>query len=229
MKRLLLISITSLALTCSAASYDLEYNGLYYKFNSAYTEATLVKGTKAYSGNIIVPSEVPYLHITIPVKAIDSQAFDGATELDTITFSEGVPCYAKNCSVKKIFLKGDNTVASVLQCNSLNEIEIQGAIVAKSSSSSLEANVIRIGANVPVCLDVRLKAKVEYVVNNSNPWYRCDNGLLLCSDEQSHTTLLGVEGCRNGDIVVPDDIDEITDSCFYLLSPFCVKLFNTAQ
>lgn len=117
-------------LCASAASYDVEFNGMYFKLNSSYTEATLVKGDIDYFGNITVPSEIPYLHITVPVKSTDYGVFDNTDNIDTITFSKGVTLKSIfSSSVKKFVFKGDNIIQSIYKnCDKLQEIEFQGAV-----------------------------------------------------------------------------------------------------
>ena len=147
MKRLLFLSVmAALLLGASAATYDVEYNGMYFKLNSSYTEATLVKGDIDYFGNITVPSTIPYLHITVPVKSVQIGAFSNTDDIDTITISKGVSLPSiGSSSVKKIVFKGDNSFRIISKtCTKLMEIEIQGAVTFDSTAYSTAFNGVNL-------------------------------------------------------------------------------------
>lgn len=95
MKKLLLFIVT-LMLPIVASAYDAQIDGIYYKLNknSETAEVTYKKrgesNSTAYSGSVVIPSEIVYDGIKYRVDSIGWSAFSYCTELTSISIPEGV-------------------------------------------------------------------------------------------------------------------------------------------
>ena len=84
--------------------YGVEIDGINYKFSG--DEATVISwpldGGKTYSGDVIIPESVTYMGVEYCVTVIGSGAFDGCSELTTVTIPNSVTTIGygafKDCS-----------------------------------------------------------------------------------------------------------------------------------
>ena len=83
-----LLCVTSVHATVAQAVID----GVNYVLSSdgEVNTATVVAGDKKYAGHVAIPSVVTYAGIQYKVTAVDNEAFNGCTGLQSITFGDNV-------------------------------------------------------------------------------------------------------------------------------------------
>ena len=97
-KQVLLLIMMVLPMVASA--YDARIDGIYYKFNSGektasvtYISPVFSLNNYAYSGDIIIPSEVTYDEDKYSVTSIDEHAFAGCSGLTTVIIPNSVTSF----------------------------------------------------------------------------------------------------------------------------------------
>ncbi|MBQ6079118.1 MAG: leucine-rich repeat protein [Muribaculaceae bacterium] len=90
--RQLLMALVCIATAFSAWSYDLQVDGIYYNVwsNQATVTYESEQGVASYSGNVVIPSSFTYNGTTYNVTGIGDNAFEGCTDLTTITIPNSV-------------------------------------------------------------------------------------------------------------------------------------------
>ena len=96
MKKILLLMLTLLPLAASA--YDFEVDGLYYEKTGA-SEVAVVKGKKAYKGDVVIPAKVNFDGQEYFVKSIGNSAFEFCGRLTSVVIAEGVERIGDNAFV----------------------------------------------------------------------------------------------------------------------------------
>ena len=86
MKKILLLMLTMLPLAVSA--YDFEVDGLYYEKTGA-TEVAVVKGKKAYEGDVVIPGSIEVDGVAYAVTSIGDWAFASA-KIQSVILPEGL-------------------------------------------------------------------------------------------------------------------------------------------
>ena len=98
-KHLLLFAM--MLLPTLAMAYDIEVqNGdgvtFYYNYTNDGTELEVARGTKPYTGNIVIPNEVTYMNRIRKVTGIGSNAFSHFNDLTSITIPNSVTSIGLN-------------------------------------------------------------------------------------------------------------------------------------
>jgi len=88
MKRLILSA--ALALFCATELLAVEVDGIYYSLNASTKSATVTTSNGSYSGNISIPSTVPYDGTTYSVTSIGYNAFKDCKDLTNITIPNSI-------------------------------------------------------------------------------------------------------------------------------------------
>ena len=90
--RQLLMALVCFATAFSAWPYDLQVDGIYYNVwnNQATVTYESEQGVASYSGNVVIPSSFTYNGTTYNVTGIGDNAFEGCTDLTTITIPNSV-------------------------------------------------------------------------------------------------------------------------------------------
>ena len=88
---LLLSMFVILSKAISAANYDIEVDGIYYKYVDDVPQKalTIVSGDKKYEGDIIIPSVVKVNNVEYTVLRID-KAFEHCTSLTSVVIPNTV-------------------------------------------------------------------------------------------------------------------------------------------
>ena len=83
-----LLCVTSVHAAVGQAVID----GVNYVLSSdgEVNTATVVAGDKKYAGHVAIPSVITYAGIQYKVTAVDNEAFNGCTGLQSITFGDNV-------------------------------------------------------------------------------------------------------------------------------------------
>ena len=90
--RQLLAALFCIATTFSVWSYDMKVNGIYYNVSGGQATVTYEseQGIASYSGNLVIPSSFTYNGTTYNVTGIGNNAFEGCTDLATITIPNSI-------------------------------------------------------------------------------------------------------------------------------------------
>lgn len=109
-----LISLLTAFVCTSASAYDFEAGGLYFNIlSSDENTCSVTKGSKGYTGEIVIPSQVSYNGQIMDVVCIDNSAFLWCRDLTSVIIPN---------SVKKI---GDS---SFYRCLSLSSVKIENGL-----------------------------------------------------------------------------------------------------
>ena len=86
-----LLAVACLLSSIGASAYDFTVDGIYYNATSV-TDMTcsVTSGDVEYAGDITFPANVTYKNRTLAVTSIGSSAFDGCSELTSITIPNSV-------------------------------------------------------------------------------------------------------------------------------------------
>ena len=105
-----------LALYSTLLSWGADFvaNGIKYSINGA--SVTVIANTEKYSGDIVIPSTVTNGGNSYIVVAIGSRAFDGCSEMTSITISEGIERIGNNA------FEGCNKLKTLTLPNSITEV-----------------------------------------------------------------------------------------------------------
>ena len=80
--------ILSVFFSISALAYDVEVDGIYYDISE--TTATVTKGDKKYSGDIVIPESISFNNSNYSVTSIGKSAFYYCKGLTSITIPNSV-------------------------------------------------------------------------------------------------------------------------------------------
>ena len=95
MKKLLLTFVLALTCLTQAGAYPtFEKNGIYYDIQSGDSTVYVTNGTVKYTGNVSIPSHVNYNDKRYDVIGISGSAFNGNTELLSVSIPNSVTIIA---------------------------------------------------------------------------------------------------------------------------------------
>ena len=127
--------ILSVFFSISASAYEVDVDGIYYKFYG--TTVTVTTG-KNYSGNIVIPESITYKGSKYSVTSIGDFAFSGRSGLTSVTIPNSVTsigqCAFSNCSgLTSVTIP--NSVTSIGSeafwcCSSLTSITIPNSVTS---------------------------------------------------------------------------------------------------
>ena len=154
-----LFVMLSLCSTLTSWGADFVADGIAYSVNNDGGSVTVVANTEKYSGNIVIPATVTYEGKSFTVTKIGPWAFDGCTEMTSITIHEGVETIYdlafQGCTKLKT-LTIPNSVTSIggslaIGCTSLTKVTIGNGVrlipgAAFANLPNLEA--VTFGSNV---------------------------------------------------------------------------------
>ena len=150
MKQILKLSLLLLALLlpATATAHDFEVDGIYYNINGNEVLVTC-KGayfhqySNEYTGDVVIPTSVNYNGVTYSVRTIDGYAFDGCTELTSISIPNSVNYIGRDafngCTgltsadiPNSITYIGENAFSG---CSALTNIEIPNSLTIIRNST----------------------------------------------------------------------------------------------
>lgn len=117
--QLLLLLAVAMGNVFAQSSDPVRINGIYYKLNERQLEAEVVKGNLRYQGALEIPEELEVDGQVYRVSSIGSFAFDGATEVSSITIPTSV------VRVGGLAFSGCTGLTSITLPDSLTTIGVQ--------------------------------------------------------------------------------------------------------
>lgn len=188
MKRLnqkALCLLAALCFTLTSWGADFVVDGIKYSINNGSVNVTVVANTEKYSGDIVIPATIENLGQAYNVTAIGRSAFEGCTDITSITLNDGVETignYAfQNCSKLKS-LTLPNSVTSIGQhlcegCSLLESVVI---------GDGLKAIAYRAFYNLGNLKTIVLGKKVDAIGENS--FAGCKNiNTIMCTNTKPAT------------------------------------------
>lgn len=125
-------------------AYDFEINGVYYKITSSKDlTCEVVKGDSAYSGDIVIPSQVTVMNKTLKVEGIEEGTFSYCSGLTSVSLpnsitSLNVGLFEYCTSLLKVTLPDNIKSISIWAfygCSSLSTINIPNSVTSIGSSA----------------------------------------------------------------------------------------------
>ena len=139
MKKILFLQALILLCVGHAFAYDFEVDGIYYnKINSDEVSVIHNGHPNSYSGEVSIPSTVSYEEVTYKVTGIGSNAFDGSSNMTSVTIANSVTSIGGfaffNCS-KLSSVTIPNSVESIGSdafwgCSGLTSITIPNSVTS---------------------------------------------------------------------------------------------------
>lgn len=214
-KALLTISLM-LSTSLSALAYDFEYNGIYYNVintTEMHVEVTykslFESGWTAindYSGDIVIPNEVPFNRETYTVTAIGYKAFEKSDNLNSVEMPNSViriedeafsDCYYLT-SVKLSDSLATIGRSAFAQCENLKSIYIPKSV--KTIREHAFSGCMKLGdVNIT---DLSAWCKIDFEYYPANP---------LC-----YAKSLKLNGVEITDLVIPNNVKRIKPYSFPL-------------
>lgn len=152
MKKLLL-SLFAVLLSCSAWSYDVKIDGIYYFFNKTKKEASVTcenTNYNSYSGDVFIPSSVTYSNVTYSVTSIKDWAFcicEGLTSIEIPNSVTSIGDRAFNGCSGLTSIEIPNSVTSIgsyafFNCTNLKSIKLPNNVTSIGKSAFNRCTVL---------------------------------------------------------------------------------------
>ena len=142
----------------TANAYDFKSNGIYYNINSSDGTATVTRSDDGthYTGNVTIPATVTHNGTTYNVTGIDSWAFNGNSELSSISIGNKVRTIGYHafdgCTLLTSVVIPNSTETmgegAFLGCTSLKNLTI-GNTLKEVSNSAFEGCTSLISVTIP--------------------------------------------------------------------------------
>ncbi len=110
--------MAALLYVITANAYDFEVDGIYYNIlSSSDLTVEVTSGNNRYSGEIVIPSKIPYKSKLLTVTGIEDYVFDKCTSLTGIVIGDSIT------SIKRYAFRGCTGLTSVTIGNGVTNID----------------------------------------------------------------------------------------------------------
>ena len=225
-KYLLFLVAAMLATVARAADGDtFTYEGLNFKVISEEDHTAAVDYNEHISGDLTIPSTVKHGESSYTVTEIGEKAFSCCKSLKSVSIPNSVTSieayafeYCENLtsvtipnSVTEIGKKSFNACRSLKSVTIPNSVTSIGASAFYGCESLTSITIPSSVTSIGKLAFVGCRNMTEYIVENGNPNYTSENGILFNIDK---TTIINYPGTKTGEYSIPNSVTSIEAYAF---------------